>query len=277
MTRLALIGAGGKMGCRITDNLKDLDTYDTAYVEVSDTGRANLERRDLSVTPLTEAVGDAAVVVLAVPDVALESVSQEVVGSMQPGSLLLTLDPAAALDDKVHRGPGVAFAIAHPCHPSLFVWEPTEDATRDFYGGVSAAQPIVCALVDGTDEDYALTERVARDLYAPVSRSHRVTLQQMAILEPGLVETLGQTCMEVIKEGFDRVVEQGVPADAARDFLLGHLRIQAAVLFGEVDGTFSDAAYKISQRARPAIFRDDWHRVLELDDIREQVREITTA
>jgi D-apionate oxidoisomerase len=53
-------------------------------------------------------------------------------------------------------------------------------------------------------------------------------------------------------------VNKGVPPAAARDFVLGHLRIQIAVLFNEVNGTFSDAAYKISRRARPVLFREDW-------------------
>jgi hypothetical protein len=82
--------------------------------------------------------------------------------------------------------------------------------------------------------------------------------------------------MEVVKEGFEVVVAKGVPAEAARDFVLGHLRIQIAVLFGEVNGTFSDAAYKISKRAKPVLFRKDWKKIFELDDIREQVRDITT-
>jgi CRP-like cAMP-binding protein len=64
---------------------------------------------------------------------------------------------------------------------------------------------------------------------------------------------------------------------SARDFVLGHLRIQIAVLFGEVNGTFSDAAYKISKRAKPVLFRDDWKSIFDLDDIREQVRDITTG
>ncbi len=69
----------------------------------------------------------------------------------------------------------------------------------------------------------------------------------------------------------------GVPAEAVRDFLLGHLRIQIAVLFGEVNGTFSDAAYKISRRAKPIVFKEGWERIFELADIREQVRDITAA
>ena len=74
----------------------------------------------------------------------------------------------------------------------------------------------------------------------------------------------------------DRIVALGVPQAAARDFVLGHLRIQIAVLFKEVDGVFSDAAYKISRRAKPILFKDNWQRIFELDDIREQVKDITT-
>jgi hypothetical protein len=129
--------------------------------------------------------------------------------------------------------------------------------------------------MSGSEKDYDLGVEVTRLIYQPVSRIHRVTLEQMAILEPALVETLAQTCMEIVKEGYDRVVAKGVPAEAARDFVLGHLRIQIAVLFGEVNGTFSDAAYKISKRAKPVLFKDGWQKIFEMNDIREQVRDIT--
>jgi hypothetical protein len=112
-------------------------------------------------------------------------------------------------------------------------------------------------------------------MYAPIDRTHRITLEQMAILEPAMVETLAQTCMEAVKEGYEKIVSLGVPEAAARDFVLGHLRIQIAVLFREVNGVFSDAAYKISQRARPILFRENWQKIFELDDIRQQVKDIT--
>jgi hypothetical protein len=195
---------------------------------------------------------------------------------MRPGALLMTLDPAAPLDGQLEIRPDLACVIAHPCHPSVFNWEPTENGFRDFYGGISAKQAAVVALMQGSEDDYALGVEITKAMYAPVSRIHRVTLEQMAILEPALVETLAQTCMEVVKEGYDRTVAAGVPAEAARDFVLGHLRIQIAVLFGEVNGTFSDAAYKISKRAKPVLFKEGWQKIFELSDIREQVRDITT-
>lgn len=272
--KIAVLGAGGKMGCRLAGNFLQTE-HDVRYVEISSHGIENLKQRGLTVTPTDTAVPDADVVILAVPDVVLGAVADETVPKMKSGSLLMTLDPAAPLDDQIPKRDDIGCVIAHPCHPSVFNWEPTEEAFRDFYGGISAQQAIVVALMWGDESFYDLGVAVSTEMYAPVSRVHRVTLEQMAMLEPALVETLAQTCMEVVKEGHDRLIDAGVPADAVRDFILGHLRIQIAVLFGEVNGTFSDAAYKISKRAKPILFNDDWQRIFEMDDIREQVRDIT--
>jgi hypothetical protein len=272
--RIGLIGAGGKMGCRVTDNFLK-SSYVVDYVEVSQRGIENLTSRGVQVVPEAPAVQGADVVILAVPDVLMGEIAARVIPAMRPGALLMTLDPAAPLDGQLPLRGDIGCIVAHPCHPSVFNWEPTESAFRDFYGGISAKQSIVCALMQGGEDHYRLGVEIASTMYAPVSRVHRVTLEQMAMLEPALVETLAQTCMEAVKEGCDRLVQAGVPAPAVRDFVLGHLRIQIAVLFGEVNGTFSDAAYKISRRARAVIFKDNWQRIFETADIREQVRDIT--
>lgn len=262
------------MGCRLVDNLCRTD-YRLHCLEVSPRGLEHLRQRQIVVGRQEEVIPESDVVILAVPDVAIGTVSQEVVGLMKPGALLLTLDPAAPLDGKVALKEGISVVVAHPCHPSIFNWEPTEKGFRDFYGGISAKQAIVVALMRGTEADYELGVEVSRAMYAPVSAVHRITLEQMAMLEPALVETLAQTCMEVVHEGYQHVVAAGVPEAAARDFVLGHLRIQIAVLFQEVNGTFSDAAYKISKRAKPILFRPGWERIFEIADVREQVRDIT--
>lgn len=272
---ISLVGAGGKMGCRIADNFLKTD-FQVHYLEVAPKGIENLRTRRLSPSDQVKAIPESDVVILAVPDVAIGAISRAVIPLMRPGALLMTLDPAAPLDGQLAPRPDIACVIAHPCHPSIFNWEPTEKDFRDFYGGISAKQPAVVALMQGTEADYELGVEITKAMYAPVNRIHRVTLEQMAILEPALVETLAQTCMEIVKEGYDRTVAAGVPAEAARDFVLGHLRIQIAVLFGEVNGTFSDAAYKISKRAKPLLFKEGWEKIFELSDIREQVRDITT-
>ena len=44
MNNVVLVGAGGKMGCRLTDNLIGTD-YEVAYLEVSDVGIARMKER----------------------------------------------------------------------------------------------------------------------------------------------------------------------------------------------------------------------------------------
>ncbi len=275
MTKISLIGAGGKMGVRLSDNFLKNPQYEVTYVEIAQAGIDKLAERGIKAAQTSDSVQEADVVILAVPDVAIGAVSAVLIPQMKAGAVVLTLDPAAPLDGKIAHREDLGYVIAHPCHPSIFNWEPTEAAFRDFYGGISAKQSIVVALMAGSEAHYFLGEKVAQDMYAPIDQTYRITLEQMAILEPAMVETLAQTCMEVVKEGYDRVVGLGVPEAAARDFVLGHLRIQIAVLFKEVNGTFSDAAYKISKRAKPILFKENWQKIFELSDIREQVRDIT--
>ena len=237
MTKIALIGAGGKMGCRLSDNFLQYPHYEVSYVEIAPAGIEKLTTKGIQVTAAESCVPTADVVILGVPDVAIGAISQQLVPMMKPGALVITLDPAAPLDGKIAHRDDLGYVIAHPCHPSVFNWEPTEAAFRDFYGGVSAKQSIVVALMAGSEAHYALGEKVSQDMYAPVDQTYRITLEQMAILEPAMVETLAQTCMEVVREGFDRIVTLGVPEAAARDFLLWQLRIQIAVVFKEVIGT----------------------------------------
>lgn len=274
--QVALVGAGGKMGCRLTDNFLKSPGYEVSYLEVSPQGINNLTQRNVTCGRQEEVIPAADVVILSVPDVAIGKISDEIVPMMKKNALVLTLDPAAPLDGVIHSRDDLGYVIAHPCHPGIFNWEPEEKDFRDFYGGISAKQSIVVALMHGSEQHYATGEQVSKDMYGPIHRVHRITLEQMAMLEPAMVETLAQTCMEVVREGYGRIVDLGVPEAAARDFVLGHLRIQIAVLFGEVNGTFSDAAYKISKRAKPILFREGWEKIFEMDDIREQVRDITS-
>lgn len=276
-TKIALVGAGGKMGCRLTDNFQKLpEKYQVAYIETGERGIENLRQRNVTVTSHQDGIPDADVVILGVPDVAIGKISAELIPLMKKNAVVLTLDPAAPIDGAIFHRDDLGYVIAHPCHPTIFNWEPTEKAFRDFYGGISAKQSVVVALMHGSEEHYKLGEMVSCDMYQPIDKVHRITLEQMAILEPAMVETLAQTCMEVVKEGYDKIIELGVPEAAARDFVLGHLRIQIAVLFREVNGSFSDAAYKISKRAKPILFNEGWKKIFEMSDIREQVRDITT-
>src|SRR5678815_2987129 len=100
MRKIALVGAGGKMGCRITDNLKR-GPHRVHYLEVGAAGIERLRERGVSVAAPQEALPDADVVILAVPDVAIESVSREIIAQLKRGALVVLLDPAAPFDGKV--------------------------------------------------------------------------------------------------------------------------------------------------------------------------------
>jgi D-apionate oxidoisomerase len=274
-TTIALMGAGGKMGCRLTDNLKELPEYDVRYVEVSEAGKERLAQRGITVTPEEEALAGADVVILAVPDTLIGAICRAIIGKVKPGSMIMTLDPAAAYAGDLPVRDDITYFLAHPCHPPIFNDEVTEEARTDWFGGVHAKQNIVCALHSGREADYARGEAIARAMYAPILRAHRVTTEQMAVLEPALVETLTATCLTIIKEGMDEAVRLGVPPEAAWDFLSGHLRVELAIIFGLAGFPFSDGAILAIQKAKERIFRPDWKEsIFTIANVQKSVREI---
>jgi hypothetical protein len=281
-TRVALLGAGGKMGCRITDNLKDLPEYEVAFVEVGQEGVARLQERGLQTTPRAEAVASADVTILAVPDRLIGRITAELVPALPAGSMLMGLDPAAAHAGVLPLREDLSYFVTHPCHPPLFNDDTDEAKRKDWFGGVHASQHIVCALHQGPDEDYAKGERVARDMYgnaeAPVLGAHRVTVEQMAMLEPVLVETFAAMLVQSVKELADEIVARGVPEEAVHAFLMGHLRTIMAIVFGHAGFPFSDGAMVAINKARGRVFQPDWkQRLLDPEAIRRSVGEITDS
>jgi len=275
MTKLALFGAGGKMGFRLSSNLAKSD-FETAHVEVSEAGRERL-RDGLGVecVDADTALQGADVIVLAVPDTAIRKVSAAIDGQVRPGAMVVCLDAAAPFAGHLPERDDVTYFVTHPCHPPIFNDETSLEAKRDYFGGLVAKQGIVNALIQGPESDYALGEKVGKTIYAPVVRSHRVSVEGMALLEPGLSETVCATLLHVMREAMDEVVARGVPAEAARDFLLGHLNILGAVIFDEMEGVFSDACNKAIEFGVPAMMRDDWKRVFETEEITASIHRIT--
>lgn len=275
MTTIALIGAGGKMGFRLSRNLKP-SPFEVRHVEVSETGRTRLkEELGIECVDTEQAVRDADVVILAVPDTLIGKISQQLSPLMESGTMLVTLDAAAPFAGHLPERDDLVYFVSHPCHPSIFNDETELEAKRDYFGGYKATQHIVSALMQGPEESYALGEEVARTIYAPVGRSHRVSVEQMALLEPGLSETVCATLLAVMREAMDEVVNRGVPEECARDFLLGHMNILGAVIFDVQPGAFSDACNKAIENGKPMLMRDDWKRVFEPDEIADSIRRIT--
>jgi hypothetical protein len=189
--------------------------------------------------------------------------------------MVIVLDAAAPFAGHLPNRPDLTYFITHPCHPPIFNDETDMDAKRDYFGGVKAKQHFVSALMQGPEADFARGEAIASIIWAPVMRSHRVTVEQLALLEPGLSETVCASLLDVMREAVDEVVARGVDRQAALDFLLGHMNVLGAVIFGQTSGVFSDACNKAIEFGKPVLMRDDWKRVFEPQEIAASIHRIT--
>jgi len=277
MSTIALMGAGGKMGLRIVRNLKDNADHKTLYVEISDAGKASLKELGLSVTPQDKALQQADVVILALPDRLIGKICQDIVPRLKSGTMVMSLDPAAGYAGVLPKREDITYFISHPCHPPLFGEETDLAAQRDWFGGVKAKQNIVCSLHHGPEKDYAKGEVIARTIFAPVLRAHRLTTEQMAVLEPALVETLALTCFMVIHEAMEEVVKMGLPRQAVLDFLFGHIRTTVAIVWGFAGAPVSDGAKLAASQAMEQIFQPNWKKILKIENVKRSVKEITEA
>jgi pyrroline-5-carboxylate reductase len=272
MPAVTIMGAGGKMGYRVSVNLRD-SGYDVRHVEVSEAGRKRLEEVGIRCRAQEEALAGTDVVILAVPDHLIGKVSNGIAPLLKAGTMLVALDAAAPFAGHLPKRDDLVFFVTHPCHPPIFNDETDLEAKRDYFGGVKAKQHIVCSLMQGPESAYALGEAVARRMFAPVMRAHRVTVEQMALLEPALSETVSATCITVIKEAMDEAIHRGVPAQAARDFIEGHMTVQIAILFGhQPNAVFSDAANRAVEHAKRSVFQPDWKKVFEPAAVEESIK-----
>ncbi|HMP41383.1 MAG TPA: phosphogluconate dehydrogenase C-terminal domain-containing protein [Roseiflexaceae bacterium] len=274
MTTIALLGAGGKMGLRITDRMRDSE-YAMRYIEIDPERQGRLHERGVTVTPQDEALADADVVIMALPDALIGRLAPAIVAPLKPCATVICLDPAAPMAGQLPPRNDITYFITHPCHPPVFNDEIDLEARHDYFGAIKARQHIVCALMQGPEEAYEQGVAIARLMFAPVMNAHRITTEQMAILEPALAETLAATCITIIREGLDEAIRRGVPPEAARDFLLGHINIELAIVFGQVSSPFSDGAIKAIEQAKSVLFQPDWKRIFEPEAIQQSVNDIS--
>lgn len=274
--KIALVGAGGKMGYRLSKNLKDHPGYETSYLEISEAGLKRMEEIGVKASDPKDSIPNADVVIYAVPDVAIGKITAQYVPDMKPGAIGMFLDPAAPLAGHLHQRDDISYFASHPCHPSVFNWEPDEKSHYDYFGGIAAKQCIVCALIQGPREHYKIGENIAKIIYGPVTKSIEVTIEQMGILEPALSETFCGALITVLKEGADAAIAQGVPKEAVFEFLMGHVNIELALLFGQLPGgRFSDAAIKAIEIGKDKIFKENWREIFEPESVKAQIKAIT--
>jgi hypothetical protein len=276
METIALLGAAGKIGTRIANSLRNAPEYRTLFVESGEAGLARLRERGLPPSTLDEAIREAQVVILAIPDVLIGKVAAELIPVLKPGTLVILLDPAAPHGGELPERKDIAYFVVHPCHPPIVCDEDESEARMDFWGG-KARQNIVCALMQGTESHYLKGERIARRMFTPVMNAYRVTVEQMAILEPALAETVVLTCQVVIGEAIEEAARRGVPHQIARDFVLGHMKVNVGILFGYIDAQLSDGAKLAVTRAKQNIFQPDWKKVFEPENVLSEVKAITQS
>lgn len=268
---VAVIGAGGTAGSFIANRLLK-GNYKLLLCEKGE-GVIRLKEKGFKAVDLKEAVPVSDFVIMAVPDDKIGEVSRAVVPMMKSGAVMLLLDAAAAYIGDVYLRDDCTFIVAHPCHPQLFQEQGEPEAYRDFFGGV-AKQDIVIALLQGKEEKLKVAEEICREIFAPVVNCYRLSVDQIAILEPIASEIVIGAASHLMREALNETIRLGVPEDAARSFLLGHIRILLAVLFGESSHRISKAAENAIKYGCNRILKPDWKEVFNIEERKKMIREI---
>lgn len=261
---VSVIGAGGKMGTRVTNNLaKHSEDIELLLYETSKTALASIKARGFSIAAAESAVPRSDVIVLAVPDVVIKTVSADIVKMMRPGATLIILDPAAAVAKELTLRDDCTFVVTHPCHPSWFADQETEAARKDYFGGIAGKQDIVMALIQGDEANFASARKVSEWMFAPVNQSYVMSIRDIAFLEPTLVEVLGASMLYAMAETVNEAERRGISRDAAISFLTGHINVLSAGFLGKMGPNFqvSDACKVAIGIGNRLVLREDWRRV----------------
>ncbi|MEQ8658821.1 MAG: phosphogluconate dehydrogenase C-terminal domain-containing protein [Hyphomicrobiales bacterium] len=265
---VAILGAGGKMGLRITRKIHAAD-YDLKAVEIGAAGRERLAEHDIPTVDDDSWIAGSNIVVLALPDNVIEKVANDIVSKLNPDTIVVILDAAAPYAGVLPKRDDITYFIGHPCHPPLFNDETEWDARRDYHGGV-AKQAIVCALMQGPEEHYAIGSAICEAMWSPVIRTHRVTTEQLAILEPGLSEMVAMPFIETMVEAVDEcAATYDIDRQAAFDFLIGHLNVEIAMWFGFSPKVPSEAALQLMEFAKGVVVKENWREALNPKKVRE--------
>ena len=191
---------------------------------------------------------------LAVPDTHIGKVAAGIEKKLKPGTMVIVLDAAAPFAGHLPERPDLTYFITHPCHPPIFNDETDMEAKQDYFGGVKAKQHIVSALMQGPE---ARLRQVAR---RSPRRSGRRSCARTAsrssswpCWSPACPRPCAPRCSTSCARRSTRWCARGVDRQAALDFLLGHMNVLGAVIFGEIQGVFSDACNKAIEFGKPRL------------------------
>ena len=257
---IAVLGAAGKAGQRITTKLLKGD-YNILLCEKGEEGKAKITEKGLKVFDAEEGIKQADVTIMAVPDEHMEEISNALVPLAKPDSIIIALDAGAPYAGEFKIRNDCTFVATHPCHPSIFRYEETPEAQADVYGGVVGKQDIVIALISGKEEKFELAKKISIEMYSPVVNCFRITVEEMALMEPLATEVVALSAVYIIREAMNEAIRFGVPEVAARSFMFGHLNAILDVIFtGNI--ITSDASKIALEYGIEKIYKSDWKDVM---------------
>jgi len=269
---VSIIGAGGKMGTRTSNNLaKYPDEIELYLVEEGEKGIASVKERGFTLSSAKDVVPKSDVVIFAVPDTLIKKLSGGIVELLRPGAGMVILDPAAAVARELALRDDCTFAVVHPCHPSYFLDQDTYEARHDYFGGMGGKQDIVMAKIQGEEERFVDCQNVASKMFTPVENCYVMGIRDIAFLEPTLVELMGATFLYAMAETVNKAAERGIQREAAISFMSGHIYNLSANFLGFLGNTpVSDACKVAIGLGNKLVMRDDWRKIWD-DDVLDKV------
>ena len=268
---VVVLGAGGKMGQRVVEKLAGNQEFRLVLGESGAERVAALKAKGLAASALESVLPGADFVIMCVPDTLIGPIAAEVVPQMKKGATLIMLDAAAAYVGELPVCSGVTYMITHPCHPPIFTEQATPEAQRDYFGGV-AVQDIIVSLIQGSESNFSVGEQLCNAMFAPVRKTHRVTPEQFAILEPAMAEVVLASAACLMRQALDAAIEAGAPVEAAAAFMAGHAQLALAQVFGIEKAPFSDACKIAIEWGSQQIIQSDWRKVFQPEKMREAIQ-----
>ncbi len=192
MTKVALLGAGGKMGVRLATNLQG-SPYEVLHVEVSEEGRKRL--RDATGFDCVErdaALRDADVVLMAVPDALIGKIAKTFIADVKPGCAIIMLDAAAPHAGELPERADVTYFVTHPCHPPIFNDETDMQAKKDL------SEASVATLRKQLLKQIPLSDRI---VFAPANPKY--TLSVFTDVECGYCQKMHSEIAEYNRQGIE--------------------------------------------------------------------------
>ena len=129
---------------------------------------------------------------------------------------------------------------------------------------------LLSALMQGPEAHCVLGVEICEAMWSPVVKTHCVTVEHLAILEPGLSEMVALCMIDATAKAVDECeARSGIAREAAKDFLIGHLNVEIAMWFGYSPKVPSDAALRPLEFGKSRIMQPNWREALSPGVVRE--------